>query len=448
MKQLHGLILRRLPGPFLAAFGSLMFLLLMQFLMRHLKDLVGKGLSGLVIAEIIVYNLSYMVVLAVPMAVLVATLAVFGRISELGYYRVIKSSGISLTQLAWPVWLASLILVGGMMYFNNEILPESNYRAKALWYDIRQAKPGFALEPGVFYDGVDGYSIRVAAVDQESSRLEGITVFDYTDEAAGRITLAASRGRLEAKNRGLKIDLILEDGEMHRLAPGSEEQYERMSFGRYLVPLDLSDTAFGRSDLTSTSRSDRTTRTSVMLVLVDSLFATAARQANDLKIDLADIDAAPFDSVRSRQIVQDSVNRASELEVVESAVSVLRKHRNRAQDLASARRYTLRRANRFLVEIHKKFSIAVACFIFVLIGVPLGLRVRRGGLGVVSAMSIGIFLIYWISLVQGEKLADRGFLEPWVGMWAANILVGGAAIGLVAVVSMDLRNRRWRWKNR
>jgi len=115
------------------------------------------------------------------------------------------------------------------------------------------------------------------------------------------------------------------------------------------------------------------------------------------------------------------------------------------QDLASARRYTLRRANRFRVEIHKKFSIAVACLVFTLIGIPLGLRVRRGGLGVVSALSIGIFMIYWISLVQGEKLADRGFLEPWVGMWAANILIGTVAVVLVAVVSMDLRNRRWKW---
>ncbi len=440
------MILRMLPGPFLAAFGSLMFLLLMQFLMRHLRDLVGKGLSGVVIAEIIAYNLSYMVVLAVPMAVLVATLAVFGRISESGYYRVIKSSGISLVQVAWPVWAVSLLLVAGMMYFNNELLPESNYRAKALWYDIRQAKPGFALEPGVFYDGVDGYSIRVASIDHESNRLAGITVFDYTDEKAGQITLAAARGHIEAKNRGLEVDLVLEDGEMHRLVPGSEERYERMSFKRYRVPLDLSDSVFGRSDLTSTSRSDRTTKTSVMRVIVDSLDAAARRQTSELETELMQLDDAPFATQTDRDTsVSKSGKHEPELQVVESAVSVLRAHRNRVQDLASARRYTLRRANRFRVEIHKKFSIAVACLVFTLIGIPLGLRVRRGGLGVVSALSIGIFMIYWISLVQGEKLADRGFLEPWVGMWAANILVGTVAVVLVAVVSMDLRNRRWKW---
>lgn len=440
------MILRMLPGPLLAAFGSLMFLLLMQFLMKRLKDLVGKGLSGVVIAEIIGYNLCYMVVLAVPMAVLVATLAVFGRISESGYYRVMKSSGISLAQLAWPVWAASLVFVGGMMYFNNELLPESNYRAKALWFDISQAKPGFALEPGVFYDGVDGYSIRVTRIDHTNNTLEGVTVFDFTNEAAGQITLVAASGRLEPHNRGLEMDLVLENGEMHRLVPGSEERYERMSFHRYRVPLDLSNSVFGRSDLSSTSRSDRTTRTSEMVVRVDSLRKAVARQTREIRTAITNLDDAAF---RIRSDLDPSVSKASkserELEVVESAVSVLRSHRNRIQDISSARRYSLRRASRFLVEIHKKFSIAVACLVFALIGVPLGLRVRRGGLGIVSALSIGIFMFYWITLVWGEKLADRGFLEPWVGMWAANILVGAAAVVLVVAVSMDLRNRRWKW---
>jgi len=287
----------------------------------------------------------------------------------------------------------------------------------------------------------------VVSIDQETDSLKGITVFDYSDETAGKVTIAAERGHLAALNRGMEIDLVLEDGEMHRLVPGVEQQYERMAFGKYRVPLDLSDSAFGRSDLTSTSRSDRTTRTSVMMAVVDSLENTVDRQTQDLTKELTNFDDAPFAKLwdtDSSVAGADAV--VPEVDVIESAVSVLRSHRNRVQDIASVHRYSLRRASRFSVEIHKKFSIAVACLVFVLIGVPLGLRVRKGGLGIVSAMSIGIFMIYWISLVQGEKLADRGFLEPWVGMWAANILVGSAAVILVIVVSMDLRNRRWKWR--
>ncbi|MEX0600011.1 MAG: LptF/LptG family permease, partial [Rhodothermales bacterium] len=97
------------------------------------------------------------------------------------------------------------------------------------------------------------------------------------------------------------------------------------------------------------------------------------------------------------------------------------------------------RADRFRVEIHKKYSIAIACIIFVLIGAPLGLSVRRGGLGAVGALSTGIFLFYWVTLVQGEKLADRGLLTPWVGMWAANIVMVTLGLWLMLYVSKDLR---------
>lgn len=441
MRILHRTLLRMFPAPFFAALGSLMFILLMQFLMRHMKDLIGKGLSAPVVFEILVYNLSYMVVLAVPMSALVATLVVFGRLSESGYYRVVKASGVSLFGLVWPVWILTGLLVGFMMYFNNQVLPESNYRAKSLWYDIRASKPAFGLEAGVFYDGVDGYSIRAAAIDPIANRLTGITVFDDSDDQPGRVTLSARAGRLESLDHGLLINLILEEGEMHRYVDKEDEEtYERLEFREYKIPLDLRNVAFERTDLTATTRSDRTTRSTEMVQLV-----------RDLEIDIAlkQRKAASFlrstpelDSTRVRPDTNSVYG--SRLVFLETATTRIREHRSRVQELASSTVWAARRANRFRVEIHKKFSIAFACFIFVLIGIPLGLRVRRGGLGVVSALSLGIFMIYWVSLVQGEKLADRGFLDPWVGMWAANIVIGLAAVAFFVMVAGDVKHRRIR----
>ena len=143
LKRLHRQILLMLPGPFLGWLGTLMFLLLMQFLIRYLPDLVGKGLPLSAIIELIAYNLAYMVVLAVPMSVLIASLMGFGRLAESNAYLVIKSAGISLPRLLWPALLMSVVLAAGMGYFNNIILPEANFRAKSLWQDIRRKKPGF-----------------------------------------------------------------------------------------------------------------------------------------------------------------------------------------------------------------------------------------------------------------------------------------------------------------
>lgn len=457
MRILHRSILRMLPGPFLASLGSLMFILLMQFLMRHMKDLIGKGLSAWVIIEIIGYNLAYMVVLAVPMSALVATLIVFGRLSESRYYRVVKSAGISLFQLVWPVLLVSVVLAVLMTYFNNQMLPESNYRAKALWYDIRSSKPAFELEPGVFYNGIEGYSIRAANIDPGRNRLGGITVFDHSDDQAGRVTLSAKRGRLESHGGGLVLHLILEDGELHRFKEAEDkETYERLKFGEYKIPLDLRDIAFARSDLTSTTRSDRTTRSTEMARLVSDLeedIRERRRNADRVLRAYPEPDpeempvrSEPGTDIEALEAVDTTAvdSLSVRLAVLEAATQRIREHRRQVQDLASATIWASRRANRFRVEIHKKFSIAFACLVFVLIGIPLGLRVRRGGIGVVSGLSIGIFILYWISLVQGEKLADRGHLDPWIGMWAANILIGAIAVVFFVVVAVDVKHRRIR----
>ena len=437
-----------LPAPFLAAFGTLMFILLMQFLMRRMSEFIGKGLSAWVIFEIIAYNLAYMMVLAVPMSALIATLFVFGRMSESGYYRVIKASGISLFQLVWPVLLAASVLGVAMKYVNNQLLPESNFRAKSLFYDIRASKPAFALEEGIFYEGVDGYAIRASSINQLTASLEGITVFDYSDDRRGRVTLSARSGRLDSHNHGLMIDLILEDGELHRYRDREDdESYERLRFAEYKVPLDLRDLAFERSDLTATTRSDRTTPSTEMIKLVRNLekdVVDKRRDAADFLKELPQPDTANVYPESTPILTALTPPDTSLLAVLEHVTPRIREHRSRIQELASTTVWASRRANRFRVEIHKKFSIGFACIVFVLIGIPLGLRVRRGGIGVVAALSVAIFLIYWISLVQGEKLADRGFLDPWIGMWAANVVIGTGALIFFWIVAKDLKHRRVR----
>ena len=492
MKRLHRMILSSLPGPFLAAFGTLLFLLLMQFLINYLPELVGRGLPAGVIAELIAYSLAYMVVLAAPMAVLVATLLVFGRLAESQAYAVAKSAGISLLGLAWPVVVAGLVLAGAMSYFNSDVLPEANFRMKGLWQDIRDKKPGFELEPGVFYDGIQGYAIRVADAPAESNALDEVLIFDDS-ESGQRATITATRGELAAVPGGEALQMMLYDGEIHRLGQvrdgaGRSERYERVAFERHRLRLDLSDLAFERRDAESTSRSDRTMRTSQMVQVVDSLDAAVRTRVETLEGRLAglgrlpgdaaahrvpetasdaapdsaavplrsrlllakDADtsavrpdsagAAPADSVAALPVLAglDAADRAAVFDLAAQRVRAVKSELSAAQN---ALRWERQRADRYRVEIYKKYSMAVACVVFVLIGIPLGLSARRGGLGVVGTLAVGIFLFYWITLVQGEKLADRGLLDPWIGMWAANVLIGGLGLYLLAREARDPASR-------
>lgn len=449
VSRLHWTLLRSLPLPFVAAFGTLMFLLLLQFLIAYLPDLVGRGLPLWALAELVAYSLAYMVTLAVPMAWLIALLAAFGRMSESRAYLVVKSAGVSLPRLAWPVFVVGAGLAAGMGYFNNEMLPEANHRMNGLWRDIRVSRPTFALTPGEFYTGIAGYAIRAEALPPDQpGLLQGVTVFETRGADGAQAVVTAARARLEMQG-GTRLTMRLEDGEVHRRGGtangGSGESYERLAFARYRIAFDLEGlTGFARRQQTDGdgSRTDRSMRTSAMLAVVDSLDALADARADstaallarlgrppDASTDRAPLalaadSAAAAPTIGAGRAVLDGLADADRALVYGLAQERARAVRQAADASASADRWDGQRTDRFRVEIYKKNSIALACLVFVLVGVPLGLSVARAGVGLVATLAVFVFLFYWISLVQGEKLADRGLLSPVVGMWAANVIIG------------------------
>jgi len=466
LKKFHWMILRALPGPFLTSLFTLIFLILLQFLMRYLPELVGKGLDFTIILEIIAYNLAYMVVLSVPMSVLLSTIYVFARLVQSGGFMVIKGAGVSLMQIAWPVVIVGLLVAGSMTYFNNYLLPEANYRAKNLWQDIRQKKPTFGLEEGVFNNDLKGYAIRAFGIDEEGTNLKDVTVVDQNDRQGKKTTLMAERGRMiTLANRG-QLQLTLEDGEIHRKGQNKDTKYERIRFQRHVMYLDISDLSFQRSDDESASRSDRTTPTPVMSLMVDSLenrartlqddiFLHMKSQAKDLMT--AESPTETLDRTFQDQLKGDqksekliagrmaSVSDSSQakLDHIEKASVSIRRIKAELANASSSVKWTQARADRYRVEIYKKYSLALACFVFMLIGIPLGLMIKKGGIDKVAILSIAIFLFYWITLVIGEKRADRGDLDPWLGMWIANIVIGVAAVYLLMRVGFD-----WKWKGK
>lgn len=455
MRQYHRMILRMLPGPIVGALTMLMFLLVMQFLIRYLPDLVGKGLPFGAFVELIIYNLAYMLVLAVPMSILIGTLMTFGKLVDTNAYSVMKSSGVSFPQMVWPTLLLGLMAAGIMLYFNNEVLPEANFRASTLWRDIRVAKPGFDLKPGVFYDGIDQYRILVrdVAVDNPNELFD-ITIFDYTDGQRFRSDITAKRGFLESTGDGLSIELELFDGEMHRRNPpgsGAQERYERLSFDRHRLQISIEDLTFERSDPRSRRRSDRTMRSRDMAKLVDSLETLVANEKQRLREALAALGTGnsilkPSSRILSVPEPRSGIRsfRRGERPVLGSAgdkyeISLQRGRieQTRVENSRASIEWAEQRADGYLVEIHKKNSIALACLIFMIIGAPLGLAIRRGGLGIAAVAAAAIFLFYWVTLVIGEKMADSGQLEPWIGMWAGNIVTGLLGIGFALYTTLD-----------
>jgi lipopolysaccharide export system permease protein len=413
-------ILRAHVGPFLFSLCTLMFLFLLQFVMKFIDQLVGKGLSAWVIMELVTLNLSWMLVLAVPMSVLVAILMAFGDLSSRNEITALKASGVSIYRMMAPVLLAGFLIGGFLVWFNNYVLPESNHRLKALTIDIRRKRPTLSLVDGVFSQEIPGYSILVKQASQKTNDLTGVTIYDYTNPATN-VVITARRGRISFSSDFRKLIMDLQDGEIHQLDLGDRAAYRRVEFETHRIAMPVEGFDFERTSASAFSRGDRELGAGEMLVIVDSLARARAALEKDSRTAMqrnADIAlGVPLDSARSIPPPAPAGNSA--------ANALLRAQSMKAQVATTMFQIQMlsKQIDQYWVEIHKKFSIPTACIVFVLVGVPLGIMSRRGGFGTAATLSLGFFVLYWACLIGGEKLADRDIVSPLVGMWSANVLI-------------------------
>jgi lipopolysaccharide export system permease protein len=423
-------LLRALVGPLLFSFFCLMFIFLLHFVMRYIDQLVGKGLSAWVIIELISLNLAWMVVLAVPMAVLVATLMAFGDLSQSNEITAMKAAGMSLTRMLRPLLIASGILAFLLILFNNDILPEANHQAKVLTLDIRRKKPTLNIVAGYFSREVPGYSILVKKTFEESNDLEGITLYDYTKPNLNTV-VTAERGTISFSGDFRKLILNLEEGEIHELDATNFQTYRRVRFVRHRISTAVEGFDFARSATEQSSRGDRELSASEMLSIIDSLTQVRATKEVGLRRMIDE------DIRRVFAGTPDSVLPSRPFRSGQSSVSRSKAMYSRIQNELSQMSFLGKQINQYSVEVHKKYTIPLACVVFVLVGLPLGVMVRRGGFGMAATLSLGFFVLYWAFLIGGEKLADRDILSPVWGMWSANIIIGITGLMLLTRVSRE-----------
>lgn len=450
-------LLKKHVGPFLFCFFTVMFILLMQFLILHVERLVGKGLALSIIIELIFNNLAYMVVLAVPMAVLVSTLIAFGKFSEWNELTAVRAAGVNPLKLIFPVLAAGFLLFLGMAYFSNFILPEANHKARSLFIDIRMAKPGFDLQEGTFYEGIDGYTFLVQKIDSDTDTLRDVTVFQSQVRDRYRAYIRAKSGWLESDNEET-LSLFLIDGSILRHVPGErrgDETMEKTDFKRYRMSFDLSDLAFSRANPESRTRNDRTMSAQAMLAVVDTLNREKENEFVTLISRTNQEEALPFKvedtnrTIRSRNIDSDTLrlyhstfdpinllqHPQAQVSALNAALNDLNRYRADLDKYQNDVSWRSLRVAEFLVEVHKKISIPFACVLFVLIGAPIGMLTRKGNLGVAALISSVILTVYFIAIIQGEKFADRMIISPFMGMWGINIFL--FLIGIILLLHLS-----------
>ncbi|MEZ4649145.1 MAG: LptF/LptG family permease [Candidatus Eisenbacteria bacterium] len=435
---LHRYILTSLTRPFFIGFGFITFLLTMEMWLDLLDMLLGRGVGISAVSQLFLLALGWMVALSVPCGVLVAVLMTYGRMSQDNEITALRASGVHLRQIVAPSLVASVILAAALAAFNNYILPETNYRYASLLYEINRKNPTVQIREGVINDAFQGYAIRINQLDDRTGAMQDILILDAKADPRNPRTVLAKSGTLSFRpDLGLLV-LDLQDGTMHEADPESKDgDYRVVAFEHQRLQIEESAESL---DGRNRRRSDRELSISAMQGEIDKLEADIVRERERMDDALSQLEMTEEELA----LVQPGVVPQGPWEqwtrgVVglfekvtppekpdwtreqENAIGVVRARLREIQGLE-------KRVQKYSVEIHKKVSIPVACVVFVLVGAPLGILSRRGGLaaGILSAV---FFVFYYLCLIGGEQLADRLVLPTWLAMWFPNLLLG--AIGLL-----------------
>lgn len=422
-------LLRAHFGPFLFAFSLLTGLLFVNAIAQRLERLVGKGLPWDIIVEFVLLALPHTIALTLPLGVLVAVLYTFSDMAAASEIIAMSAGGVRPRRLLVPVLAGGFLLAGVTYVFNDRVLPEANHRLKNLSISIGQKSPTFQLKERVVNkidteDGTGPYFLKASGIDPGTSELTDVVIYDVSRGGSRRTTYAA-HGEMTLNASLTDLYLRLYDGHVYEIGSGNEGSFQRTTFERQVFVMKGVSDQLEIHD--GTQRSDREMSIAMLknevvqkrgeLEEVRAEAAARSRDALERALGVgpaADSMRAAADGARSSTIFAQSSALPPDGMTQTVAVTT----RTSATRMDALRR----QVNKHEVEIHKKYTIAFACIVFVLIGAPIGVRFPRGGVGMVISVSALVMSIYWMGLIGGEKLADKGLADPFWVMWAPNFI--------------------------
>ncbi len=452
IKKVHKLIIGSFIGPFILTFFIALFILLMQFLFKYIDDLVGKGLEWYVVLELMAYASSTLVPMALPLAILLSSIMTFGNLGEHYELVALKSSGISLRKIMMPLVYCVLVISLCAFFFSNVVMPFANLKMGALMWDVRNQKPTLALKEGVFYGGIDGYSIRVGKKENDGQSLKDIVIYNHSANGGNMNVMMADSGRmLQSDNeRFLIIELFNGINYQESGTPNTtndRKQHLRIKFIQHEVKFDLSTFKMNRTDeslfkdhytmlnikqlkfyedsLTGRLKADQDyfRQNLVMYTLMNKSFnVDSSIQAKKINANIDIIQNFPKE-MRSM--------------IIARSFATIRNIKNYAENTANDQDKLEEKIRRHVIEFHRKYTLSIACLILFFIGAPLGAIIRKGGLGMPVVISIFFFIFFHILSITGEKFARQGVIEVWQGMWLASIVLLPIAIFLTRMATTD-----------
>ena len=432
------------------------FILMMQTLWVYIDELVGKGLDFRVIAEFLFWGSCTILPLALPLATLLASMMTIGTMGENNELIALKAAGVSVARVMAPVMIASVFISIGTYFAINQLVPVAFNQIYTLRDDIKRTKNEIKIPDGVFYDGVEGYVLRVDNTSP-NGMMNGVMLYDHHAKGNTRLTIADSAEIRMSKDKSY-LTIKMYDGinyqETNDLSKREKSlELQRIDFSKQEMVVPLENYAFQKSDSARFGdqvktlplwklkedkeglMNERDSVKSMQLMTTAASYLFTMRNqldtsATGITANFEDKDFLIFaDANATSGALQRAANTARQLQ------SNLQSYEFGAYDYTVKLRWTF-------LELLRRYGQAIACFIMFFIGAPLGALIRKGGLGVSAIVAILFFVLYYIVDITGVKLARDGSVSAWVGAFMSSVVMLAIGIYLTyrAIHDTDMSN--------
>ena len=439
IKRLYTFILQTFLPVFGMTFFICLFIVLMQFLWKYVDEMVGKGLEMKVLFELFFYAALSLAPMALPLAILLASLMTFGNLGERLELLAMKAAGVSLIRIMRPLIVTVAIIAVGAFFFQNEILPRSQVKLYSLLFSMRHKSPELDIPEGVFYKEIDGYNLYVKHKNRDTGMLYDVMIYDVSGSFEDAAVIVADSGKLKMTDDKQYLFLTLWNGESFenlkdQRTATSNVPYRRETFQKKEILIEF-DANFNRMDESFMANQYIGKNMEELRTSIDSLTfrsdSIATQYANNLKKNAyfrGSLTESTTDSVLNASLtdITDPITVLNKASLREKQ-SILTKAASKSSSIEQD--YTFKKSmqedenkviRRHEIEMHKKFTLSIACLLFFFIGAPLGAIIRKGGLGMPVIISVFLFIVYYIIDTAGYKFARDGQWPVWEGVWLSS----------------------------
>ena len=440
MKKLDQFIIKSFVGPFIAILLVVVFILMMQFLWLYIDELVGKGLSFKVILEFLGWGSATLLPLSLPLATLLSSMMTLGTLGENNELLAIKAAGISLQRVLVPLAIICGVISVGAFFISNDLIPVAYNKIYTLRDDIGKTKEEIKIPTGTFYNGIEGYILRVDDRNDETDMMYGVMVYNHTKNKGNTSLTLADSALMKMSKDKTYLTFTLYNGSNYEETNTKKYRdttllIQKIDFGRQDLIIPLKNYAFQKSD---SSRFDDQVKSMNLAQLQHGQDSIGALNEEGKKANIQSINNSRV--LRYNQQL-DSAGRAGRTtpfvkaeedrwKTLEAEIKALEKAKSNAEELqANLASYSRERYhNTYIlrlidIEILKKFALSIACLIFFFIGAPLGALIRKGGLGTPAIISVLFFVFYWVIDITGTKLARDGAVGAFSGVFISSYIL-------------------------